>query len=161
MVTHSYSHICQTGSSLYTNHHLGGVGKISLKTRNKYLPVTSGPHQWFDLPGSNPWAIFASPPPPCPVLASLSPIDSSLEMFPEPFLSQSCCHSEAQNLVSRAAEWCPREGGAVFPSPPTLAPSPAALSFPARGQQPLHQAHSSSLAFMALQLTHPKSFLHT
>ena len=67
----------------------------------------------------------------------------------------------AQNLVSRAAEWCPREGGALFPSPPTLAPSPAALSFPARGQQPLHQAHSSSLAFMALQLTHPKSFLHT
>lgn len=44
MVTNSYydndhvknSHICQTGSSLYTNHHLGGVGKTSLKTRNKY-----------------------------------------------------------------------------------------------------------------------------
>lgn len=57
-----------------------------------HLPVTSGPHHWFDLPRSNPWAIFASPPP-CPVLASPSPIDSSLEMFPELLLAQSCCHS--------------------------------------------------------------------
>lgn len=101
-----------------------------------HLPVTSRPHHWFDLPGSNPGPVLL-PPPPCPMLASLNPIDSSLEMFPEPLLSQCCCHScwprtwslrllsgvqgKMELSFHHPQHWCPVSGA-----------SPTSLSFPAR-----------------------------